>query len=505
MSESNNNIYKSSKSNKLVKEEDFSWIHDDDEELKKKYMLFPLSDWKNIIKKFDFQKIEYKANAYQDLVNMIVQNDIFKNQQVKGEDNIYNLLDIFDTTGCETEGIKPDFIISTVPVETFLEIIKERNYMLRYDENFNKFDNIEFINIIGESKVNPERINDKNQKDKYLKFCEQMNHKFKHTYFMLMYVFDVSFKKFWEKNFFFNNPIIIGYIPQLYNEICYEIQSQLKANDIKKTKNRYAKKGSHVDITVININNIKEFTVNINTNKDNQENTKEKTKNLVGDELLGIKGTKYFGGEIENNEKLKTKIVDNIRLNEKEKHEKDLDLLNEDINKMENLLNQKRERKLAMERKYENKTTNYNAWKIKDEKKEKEYLEQKNILKKKYDEYDEKKIMLENLGKKLQLNEKRREEELKNIYKLEQDIQYEIESIDELEDKLRNKKNLLNEKSNDLENLKKDHNDPEKLNIKSGNNKQSIAISNNIISLNEDDFGQKNTTIKKENDFDNEN
>ena len=158
-----------------------------------------------------------------------------------------------------------------------------------------------------------------------------------------------------------------------------------------------------------------------------------------------------------------------------------------------------------MERKYENKTTNYNAWKIKDEKKEKEYLEQKNILKKKYDEYDEKKIMLENLGQKLQLNEKRREEELKNKYKLEQDIQYEIKSIDELEDKLRNKKNLLNEKSNDLENLKKDHNDPEKPNIKSGNNKQSIAISNNIISLNEDDFGQKNATIKKENDFDNEN
>ena len=319
---------------------------------------------------------------------------------------------------------------------------------------------------------------------------------------MLMYVFDVSFKKFWEKNFFFNNPIIIGYIPQLYNEICYEIQSQLKANDIKKTKNKYAKKGSHVDITVININNIKEFIVNINTNKDNQENTKEKTKNLVGDELLGIKGTKYFGGKIENNEELKTKIVDNNRLNEKEKHEKDLNLLNENINKMENLLNQKRERKLAMERKYENKTTNYNAWKKKDEKKEKEYLEQKNILEKKY---DEKKIMLENLGKKLQLNEKRREEELKKINRLEQDIQDEIESIGELEDKLRNEKNLLNEKSNDLENLKKDCGGSEKLNIKSGNNKQSIAISNNIISLNEDDFGQKNATIKKENDFDNEN
>ena len=39
--------------------------------------------------------------------------------------------------------------------------------MLTFDKNFNKFENIEYINIIGESKVNHDRIADKNQKENY--------------------------------------------------------------------------------------------------------------------------------------------------------------------------------------------------------------------------------------------------------------------------------------------------------------------------------------------------
>ena len=49
-----------------------------------------------------------------------------------------------------------------------------------------------------------------------------------------MYISNRSFKTFWTKNFFYENPIIIGYIPDLSNESCLTKQYELKI-DIQKS------------------------------------------------------------------------------------------------------------------------------------------------------------------------------------------------------------------------------------------------------------------------------
>ena len=104
------------------------------------------------------------------------------------------------------------------------------------------------------------RIADKNQKENYLNFIQDMNNKNNGNFFMLMYVFDISYKNFWEKDFFIKQPIIIAYIPQIYNHDCYKIQKILDESN-KDQKIRTAKLVSDIiniiieEFNIIQINN----------------------------------------------------------------------------------------------------------------------------------------------------------------------------------------------------------------------------------------------------------
>ena len=221
-----------------VKEEDYSWIQEDDDNLKEKFIKFPIDRWNVIISNYKSSLIDDTQNPYQVIVNKILKEDIFKNLNFKEENNIYNLLYNFEEYDGKNFDIKPDFVISQIPKNIFLNIMKENNYMFRYDINYNKLDQYDYINILGEVKVNPDQINKKGQKNNYLEFCEYMNKKsIKKYYYFVMYIYDVSFKNFWKKNFFQNKLIIMGYIPKIYKRRCWELQQLLKNNRIEKDQN----------------------------------------------------------------------------------------------------------------------------------------------------------------------------------------------------------------------------------------------------------------------------
>ena len=63
----------------------------------------------------------------------------------------------------------------------------------------------------------------------------------KRTYFLILYIIDQSYQKFWEKNFFNGRPIIISYIPQIFNDKCLinqkEISSEIE-NSIQEQKRK---------------------------------------------------------------------------------------------------------------------------------------------------------------------------------------------------------------------------------------------------------------------------
>ena len=57
---------------------------------------------------------------------------------------------------------------------------------------------------------------------------------------MLLYIFDDSYGKFWLKTLFKNQPMIIGYIPKIYEDNCFKYQKKVKL-DIEEKKKEYLK------------------------------------------------------------------------------------------------------------------------------------------------------------------------------------------------------------------------------------------------------------------------
>lgn len=429
----------SSQFNPKVKEEDFSWIKNSEDELKQKYMKFPLNKWRDIVKEIDLNKVEYKSSAYQTMANVILEKDIFKNQVFKEEDNIYNLLSLFPEVESKKYNIKPDFIIVNIPKNIFTDIISQREYMLTFDKNFNKFENIEYINIIGESKVNHDRIADKNQKENYLNFIQDMNNKNNGNFFMLMYVFDISYKNFWEKDFFIKQPIIIAYIPQIYNYDRYKIENILSDESNKDQKNRNAKLVSDI-INII----IEEFNI-IQINNDCEKYQKSKIENEIknkiakGENLKEMrKDLKQMINQIEEQKKEKIQYVELARKKLKEKYQ---DIMNQDelLYKEEKLLSQKRSRIAAIETRLKNRKKNIEKWAKKDSSKKKTLFEIKKRL-------EEKMKNLDNQEKILQLNEEKRKTELEKINELDKKYKAQRENVSLMEEELKQKELELNNK-----------------------------------------------------------
>ena len=100
--------------------------------------------------------------------------------------------------------------------------------MFKYDINYNSLENIDKINIIGEIKLNPDNIK-KDQKNKYITLCEYCNLLYKkNEYFMVLIIYDLSYKKLWTKNLFMERPIILGYIPKLYKDDYLKVYEDLE-------------------------------------------------------------------------------------------------------------------------------------------------------------------------------------------------------------------------------------------------------------------------------------
>ena len=157
--------------------ENYDWVEGCDELLKTKYLSLPLRKWKNLLIEKIGNNNEY---SYQDSVNAILENDIFKGEQFFKEENINNNFLVYkffeDLNKAILTDIKPDFIVKKVPIKNFMRIINDRKNCFRYDFDYEQFKNKEYINIIGEIKTNLQ--NKKQQIDRYIDYCKQINEKF---------------------------------------------------------------------------------------------------------------------------------------------------------------------------------------------------------------------------------------------------------------------------------------------------------------------------------------
>lgn len=311
------------------KSEDFSWTEEKNYELIHQYLQFPFEEWHKIIDDFNLKNIIFdQTKMYQEVSCLILEKNVFNKVKFYSENN-KKMQDIFPTCLKELgipnnrylfEKIKPDFMVINISKEDFIKIINFRNYMFKYDANYNKIDNIERINIIGEIKLNPDNIKIE-QKNRYLTFCEYFNLinslYNKKEYFMILYISDSSFKKFNQKFLHINKPIILGYIPRLYNEDYFKKYIELKVkvdtlNIIKTVDNKEDKNPTKLE----NKNDDKErnnglfqnIIKNNNNNNDNElmekENSNKDWNNMSLKELLFEKRNKE---DIIRNKKRKLK------------------------------------------------------------------------------------------------------------------------------------------------------------------------------------------------------
>ena len=208
--------------------EDFKWINDKDNKNRMlEFSNFPMSYWKTIIEDGDAKDKSPEqikpGTFYQEIVNKILQNDIFKGLKFSADTLKYKPM--------KTEEISPDFYIENIDPKLFANIIKERSYMFRM--NYIIPSTIKKINIIGEIKSSKSGLNDSKQKSGYIDFAKKNTTK--EILYFVMYIFDHSFRDFYSANPSKSLPIIYGYIPKVYKEDTYStfqtILSKLNLKD----------------------------------------------------------------------------------------------------------------------------------------------------------------------------------------------------------------------------------------------------------------------------------
>jgi len=303
------------------KEEDFQWINQLDKDskiLKKNYLRFPFNEWQKIINEnFSFDNID-KKSMYQETVNKILEKDIFKNEnflgEEKGKDIFQALLKTIDIDQedfekeAKTELIKinPDFIVLNMERKSFESLIKSRDYMFKFGKKLTDLKKeIKYINIIGEIKNNSDNI-DKNQKKRYLSFCKYMNEKSKEQYFIILYIFDVSYAKLLQKKFHEGKPCIIGYIPQLYtnkylNNYYLLLNKQKEEKEIKKEENAHLLAKKDLGNENQKENKDKEMDENTIYTEEKNEEKQENENILTTEEIYSYRNEKNIDKEMEDN------------------------------------------------------------------------------------------------------------------------------------------------------------------------------------------------------------
>ena len=413
---------KSSSSSGKISSETFDW--DNEEEIKENFIKFPLDKWYEIvfeIKSIVKDNVLFEGNLYQSTVNLILKKDVFKGEKFIEENNyisiIYKDSDISnflknefpnilekESKDINSSELKPDFLVYDIKKEKFFQIIENRNYMMYY-KKFEIPNEIDKISILGEIKISKKTAG--NQFQKYKLFIKN----YKKKYFVLMNVYDTSYKTFFENKKKSDNtpkldndiPIIFCYIPKTYLNDCFN-----KYNEILKLKNYKPIEWGNNNK---NLEDKTKILTRINEKKENLKNLQEKKNNLKIEKELFYKGYQNFI-DLE-----KIFINNKINLEEKiksfEDKKKDLKKLEEDLKKKKEDL-EKDKNNLNNDKKDLEKEEEYLIKKQEDLKEEEEYLkkEKENLKKEK-----------ENLNKKEE-----------NLEKEEKDLKKEIK---ELEDKIK--------------------------------------------------------------------
>ena len=136
--------------------EQFDWINPEkNREMVENYSLFHLNFWKTIT----YDKLEKDrpirlGTCYQDCVNDVLENDVFKGEDFKRETMKYGVI--------KDRGISPDFYVQNIDTEKFKNIIKERQYMFKMKYTIPS--QIKKINVIGEAKISKSRSRKEHQK-----------------------------------------------------------------------------------------------------------------------------------------------------------------------------------------------------------------------------------------------------------------------------------------------------------------------------------------------------
>jgi len=420
---------KSSSSSGKISSETFNW--DNEEEIKENFIKFPLDKWYEIvfeIKSIVKDNVLFEGNLYQSTVNLILKKDVFKGENFIEENNyisiIYKDSDISNflknvfpnileknSKDINSSELKPDFLVYDIKKEKFFQIIENRNYMIYY-KKFEIPNEIDKISILGEIKISKKTGG--SQFQKYKLFIKN----YKKKYFVLMNVYDTSYKNFFENKKKSDNtsksdydiPIIFCYIPKTYLNDCFN-----KYNEILKLKNYKPIEWGNNNK---NLEDKMKILTRINEKKEKLKNLQEKKNDLKIEKDLFYKGYQNFI-DLE-----KIFINNKINLEKKiksfEDKKKDLKKLEEDLEKDKNNLNN--------DKKDLEKEEEYLIKKQEDLKEEEEYLkkEKENLEKHR-----------EDLNKKEENLEKHREDLNKkeeNLEKEEKDLEKEIK---ELEDKIK--------------------------------------------------------------------
>ena len=346
-----------------VSNEEFNWT---DEETNKEYIKFPLKKWHDIVYEYQNYTSTYFAldhgNIYKNTVNKILKEDVFKGEKFYEENPNHVILsedkEISDYINNEfpkiledklgknkNKWIKPDFIVWNINKKKFFEIIEERKYMMYFNE-FNIPEDIDTINIIGEIKIRKSQKS-KPQQDKYELFIKN----YKKKYFILMNVYDVSYKGFLnsKKNSSSEIPQIICYIPRTYLNDCYD-----KFNEILKMKHFQPIEWEISEEYIKNNINILNQTLNEkNKNLENLENLKKillkKESDLNEDISLFKEFEKIFIKEKNNLLEAQEELKNKKKIFEKDNTKK-LDQKEEDLKKEKEILEKKEEEITSLEK-----------------------------------------------------------------------------------------------------------------------------------------------------------
>ena len=346
------------------KGEDFAWTKENDISLKRKYISFPLDNWKNIMSTKLGNLYEYN---YQEVVNTLLVEDIFKNEKFFKEKTsgpnilIHNFININENPDeAVFSDLKPDFVIKNISSENLLKIIKKRSYMFRYDAAFNKLEKFKFINIIGEIKTNFTQFKSTNQIDNYNEFCKKMNKKYNsaNIYYITMYIGNRSFKSFWNSELYINKRIITGYIPQIYNDICFSIKENLSSeiyefDNKEKEKIRLANLEPKIINSTIYLKKTDNLKIYKNIEKNDIVNLKEKsftdyydlltTENLILEDI-----NKTI--EIKQNKRNNLKNEIDRKKNEIDRKKNEINIMENKINNLDNEINEKENEKKKKEK-----------------------------------------------------------------------------------------------------------------------------------------------------------